>query len=275
MTRRLCFVVLDHRGDRYFHDVVQGLRRFSPGADVYWYDSGSAHDRRCDSDVPRLASSRPLAYAKVTPFFFDLFEWMVDQPYAYVVNVESDLAFINCGYAEFLDETMREADYMAPRFRRATPRTSRWRPYRSLRRELPDLLQVLGVNYTNEAFSPGQVFTPRYAERLLRSPLYGDLRDFVGGNQAPDRSFSLQEVLLPTLPDVLGLRACGYPPGMDAFNRYRPYHARQSVERARQRGDVFLVHPIRRDDRHPARQFVRALTQGQGERDGARDGGDR
>ncbi|MFE9098031.1 hypothetical protein [Streptomyces sp. NPDC007264] len=261
MGARLCFVVLDHAPDEYFEDLVRGIRRFCPGADVHWYDSGPAGlpAPRPTVDVPRLECSRPLAYAKVTPFFFDMLEWAADRGYDYVVNAESDMAFLNDGFEDFLSSAMADSDYLAPRFARKTPRTSRWRPYRSLRPELPELFDILGTDCTNEAFSPGQVFTPRYVHALLDSPWYPRLREFVARNQEPGRSFTLQEVLLPTLVDVLGLRAADYPAHMTACNRYRPYHAASSVAHAHRRGDVPFVHPVRRDAAHPARRFVRAL----------------
>ncbi|MEV5600306.1 hypothetical protein AB0L33_02560 [Streptomyces sp. NPDC052299] len=261
MAGRLCFVVLDHAPDEYVDDLVRGIRRFCPAADIYWYDSGPAGavGRRAPVDVERMECSRPLLYAKVTPFFFDMLEWAADRDYDYVVNVESDMAFINEGFEDFLASAMADNDYLAPRFARKTPNTSRWRPYRSLRPELPDLLDVLGMDYTNEAFSPGQVFTPRYIHTLLDSPWYPRLREFVARNQEPGRSFTLQEVLLPTLVDALGLRGSDYPAHMTAFNRYRPYHAASSVAKAHQRGDVPFVHPVRRDAEHAARRFVRAL----------------
>ncbi|MCX4763828.1 hypothetical protein OG562_23235 [Streptomyces sp. NBC_01275] len=261
MAARLCFVVLDHAPDDYFDDLVRGIRRFCPGADLHWYDSSPA-DRPAappTTGVPRLECSRPLTYAKVTPYFFDMLEWAADRDYDHVVNVESDMAFVNAGFEEFLATAMAELDYMAPRFARKTPKTSRWRPYRSLRPELPELFDILGIDHTNEAFSPGQVFSRRYVQTLLAAPWYPRLRAFVERNQEPGRSFTLQEVLLPTLADVLDLRAADYPAHMTACNRYRPYHAASSVARARRRGDVPFVHPVRRDGEHEARRFVRAL----------------
>lgn len=261
MSPQLCFVILEHAPDEFFDDLVRGIRYFCPNADVYWYDSGPAGlpAAEISADVPRLDCSRPLEYAKVTPFFFDILEWAAGRDYRYVVNAESDMAFVNHGFEDFLGTAMAETDYLAPRFARKTPKTSRWRPYRSLRPELPELFEILGTDCTNEAFSPGQVFTPRYIDALLSSPWYPRLREFIARNQEPGRSFTLQEVLLPTLADVLGLRAADYPAHMTRCNRYRPYHAAASVADACDRGDVPFVHPVCRDAGHPARRLVRSL----------------
>jgi hypothetical protein len=198
-------------------------------------------------------------YAKVTPFFFDMFEWAAEQPYDYIVNAETDMAWIKNGFEGFLRAAMAGFDYMAPAFKRDTPRTSRWRPYRSLRSELPELLDILGRSSTHQAFSPAQVFSAKYVKSLLDSTFYDELRAFVERNQAPDRSFTLQEVLMPTLVDVLGFPARGYPSYLATFNRYRPYHAATSVQRAATVPDAYFMHPIRRQHDDPARLTVRCL----------------
>jgi len=257
MTPRLCFLLLDHKGDEYFHDLVAGLRRFCP-ADIVWYDAGRIGGNRYTDGVPRLAASRPLEYAKEAPFFLDAFEWAAQHDYDYLVNVETDMAFVNHGYADFLARTMAECDYLAPRLEPHTPRTSRWRPYRSLRGELPELLGLLGIGHTHRAFNPGQVFSRTFVRAVLDAPFYGRLRDFVERNQQPGNSYSLPEVLMPTMAEALGLKFAGYPARHDAYNRYRPYHALKSVQSAAAEG-VHFVHPVRRDPDHPARRFVRSL----------------
>jgi hypothetical protein len=260
---RICLVALDHRHDDYLDDLFSGARAFCPDADLVLYDSsgsGRASPVAKRHDVPVLPISRHLEYAKVTTFFFDVFEWAADRSYDYLVNLETDMAFVRSGFEDFLGRVMAGVDHLAPRFGRRTPKTSRWRPYRTLKPELPELFEILGIDYTNECFSPAQVFSRRYVDTLLASPFYPRLRQFVADNRQTGRSFTLQEVLLPTLPDVLGLTVRDYPADAVAMNRYRPYHARAAIERARKRPGVHLVHPVRRDAAHPARQLVRELV---------------
>jgi hypothetical protein len=257
MAAKLCFVVIDHLGDEFFDDIVAGLEMMCPSSDIVWYDSGNGP--RTGVAPPRLACSRPLEYAKITPFFLDVFEWAANEGYDHVVNVESDMAFISRGFEDFLSRAMPGVDHMVPHFARRTPRSSRWRPYHSLRPELPELLEILGTDTTHQGFSPGQVFSARYVDRLLSSRMYPELRAFVERNQLPGRSFTLQEVLLPTLPELLGLVVQGYPDRMSAYNRYRPYHSLRSLRSAHSRGDVPFVHPVRRDPQHDARRFIRSL----------------
>jgi hypothetical protein len=258
----ICIVICDHRNDVYLQDIIDGINCFCPSADIAWYNSGNEPPQpgSAGASVTVLPRSRPLQYAKITPFFLDMFEWAAEQSYNYIINAETDMAFVRPGYDRFVAETMSEADYQAPGYVRDTPPTSRWRPYRSLRPELPELLSILGVRSTNQCFSPGQVFSARYIETFTNSPFYPELRDFVSRNQEPGRSFSLQEVLLPTAVDALGLTARTYPAHLMSLNRYRPYHAAGSILRARETPDAYFLHPVRRDETDGARQTVRMLT---------------
>jgi hypothetical protein len=255
-TPRVCVAIADHSADAYLDDLIAGLRRFFPEADVVWYDSGVTS--RSLPGVARLPCSRVHHYAKVAAMFFDLFEWWADQDHDYLINLETDLAVVNPG-VEVVANLMRDADYMAARLVTQVAATSRWRPYCSLRGELSELRDILGLDTVQGAFSPAQVFSRRYVGRILDSPFYPRLRDFVARNQAPDRSFTLQEVLLPTLAQVCGLRSRPYPAEHETYNRYRPYHALRSVRAARA-ANVPFVHPVRRIAEDAARQYVRALA---------------
>lgn len=255
-TPRLCVAVIDHSPDAYLDDLIAGLRTFFPGADIVWYDSGQA--TRTPPDVQRLPCSRIYSYAKIAGIFFDLFEWWIDEGHDYLINVETDLAVINPG-VEVVTDLMRDSDYMAAHLVAQVPTTSRWRPYLSLRPELPELCDILGTKTVQGAFSPAQVFSRRYIERIIDSSFYPRLRGFLERNQSPGGSFTLQEVLLPTLAQVRGLRLKSYPTEHEAFNRYRPYHALRSV-RAAQAASVPFIHPIRRNAENDARRYIRDLV---------------
>ena len=100
------------------------------------------------------------------------------------------------------------------------------------------------------------MFSRRYVESLIQHPRYSELRRLVAEN----RSFSLQEVLFPTLTDFLGLRLLGYPESHRTSNRYRPYQAVSGIHRALATPDVCFVHPIHREPGNPARKLVASLA---------------
>jgi hypothetical protein len=204
-----------------------------------------------------VPSPRRLFYAKVTPFFFDMFEWLLrdEIEFDYAINLETDMLFIRRGFENFIADFMSDCDYMAPRFARFTSKRSKWRPIRSLRPELPKWFQLFGFDHTNEGFSPGQVFSREFVEQLLNHPSYTDVCQLIRENQ----SFTLQEVLFPTLVDFLRLRGQGYPPEAETTIRYRPYLALSGVRKALAETDSYFVHPVRREMDNPARVFIRSL----------------
>ncbi len=257
-VKKSCFVIISDRIDDCFQDLLSGLRTFCPSVDVAWYNSGRRQP--APPGVIAIPHSRPLKYAKITPSLFDMLEWAADQDYAWVMNVESDMAFIKPGFEKFVEEQLKDVDYIAPGFRTHIPDISEWPAYRSLRAELPELLTILGMSHTNRCFNPGQVFSHTYFRTLTSSEIYADIRAFVERNQRPDRSFTLQELILPTLVDRFGLSARPYPDDVAIFNRYRPYLSAYDIELAERHPDAYFIHPVRREVQDPVRSFVKKLA---------------
>src|SRR5207248_592784 len=114
--------------------------------------------------------------------------------------------------------------------------------YRSLKPELERWRQVLHITDVNGAFNPGQIFSRRYIQSLLSLRQYRDISDLVEENQ----SFTLHEVLLPTLAEVMRMRVCPYPLELDPTIRYRPYQGISGIKRALTLPDAYFVHPVRR-----------------------------
>ncbi|MET9080795.1 pentapeptide repeat-containing protein [Streptomyces sp. NPDC004237] len=244
--------------DEALEDLVLSLRMFCPGADVAWYNSGPPKDT--PFGMHTVTPCRPLKYRKVAPAFFDMFEWALDAGYDRVVNVETDLAFIRPGFLTFLDDYMQGADYLGPGLRREIPAISLWPAYRTLAGEREELSSILGMSHMNRGFSPAQVFGRGYISAVLSSDRYPSLRAFVERNQQPQRSITLQELLLPSLADSVGVTSRPYPAHLGQFNRYRPYQAPIDVEQALSTSDAFFVHPIRRHREDPVRSYVRGLV---------------
>lgn len=255
---RVCLVLLEDRPGPATHDLLLSARQLAPDFEIFWYDSsaGMRHEHGCFG-ATRLDSSRPLKYAKVTPFFFDALEWFVaNGDFDLMINIESDMVFTGSGLSAFFAAALRDHDYMVPRLQRNVSVKSKWRPYRSLRKELPELAEILGHRALHGGFSPGQVFTRRYADKVLSAPFYAELRRFIDSNQGADMSFTLQEILLPTLGGMWDLRARDYPEADLQYIRYRPYHSVASYRKAVAIGSPF-VHPISRDEENNTRIAVR------------------
>jgi hypothetical protein len=259
MMKQIVMVIVAHDDPGSLTEAVSNARYFCPQARLYLYNSGDDPSLGADLGIEMVPSPRRLYYAKVTPFFFDMFEWLVTAGvrFDYAINLETDMLFIRAGFESFIYSAMKNCDYMAPRFARFTSRKSRWRPIRSLRPELKDWYEVFGFCYTHEAFSPGQVFSRAYIEKLLGHPRYSEILRLLKQN----RSYTLQEVLFPTLIDLLQVNGRNYPDEMRPVIRYRPYQAVSGVKRALALENAYFVHPVRRNLDDPARVFIRSLLQ--------------
>jgi hypothetical protein len=255
---KTCFVVISNTVDDAFEDLVLSLRRFCPSADIAWYNSGV--QRETPFGIRRVLGGRPLKYMKITPAFFDIFEWAAREECDRIVNVETDLAFINPGFLEFLQRQMRDVDYLAPELRCRIPQVSLWPAYRTLAGERQELAEILGMSYLNRCFSPAQVFGRGYISAVLSSDIYPRIRAFVERNQQPQRSWTLQELLLPSLADSIGVTLRSYPAHMARFNRYRPHQAPLDLNTARTASDAYFIHPVRRNDDDPVRSHIKELV---------------
>ncbi|MGW4911719.1 hypothetical protein [Streptomyces sp. NPDC004270] len=258
MSAATCFVIISNTVDGAFEDLVLGLRAFCPEADIAWYNSGTRRDT--PFGLRRVSRDRPLKYMKITPCFFDIFEWSISQGYDQFINLETDMVFVRPGFLEFVAQQMKEVDYVAPGLRRDIPSISLWPAYRTLAGERAELSAILGIDHLNRCFSPAQIFGRGYVSAVLSSGNYAQIRSFVERNQQPGRSWTLQELILPSLADSVGATSRSYPLHMTPFNRYRPFQAPLDLEIAQTASDAFFLHPVRRTADDPVRRRAKNLA---------------
>lgn len=254
----LVLVLLAHDDRTALAEAVDNARSFCPDARLVLYNSGDDPGLGAGLGLTHFPAPRRYRYAGIAGFFLDVFEWLAEtgDPFDAVVNLETDLLFIRPGFEAFVDAQLASADYLAPNLVRRRRLDTDWRPMRSLRPEFEDWFQLFGFRHLHGTFSPAQVFSRRYVETLLADPRYPELRRLVAAN----RSYTLQEVLYPTLTEALGLRLAGYPEAHRTSNRYRPYQAVSGVRRALAIPDAYFVHPVRRTPGDPARRLIGELT---------------
>lgn len=254
---KILFVILAHDDKTSLIHLVENIKHYCDKTSIVLYNSGDDPTLGDGLDISLFPNPRRLYYAKVVRFFFDVFEWLHKSniDFDYFINLETDMLFIKKGFERFIEESMQGVDYLGPDYQRFTSKKSRWRPIRSLRPELKRWYELLGFEYTHQAFSPAQVFSRKYIETLLNHPQYDDILRLISLNQ----SFTLQEVLLPTLPDFLKLNACSYPNALKPINRYRPYQGIPGIKRALSTPDAYFVHPVRREPDNEARIFIQSL----------------
>lgn len=259
----LLFTILAHERP-YLPELVANVRHFNPGSPIALYNSGNDPNLGDGLGLLHVTPSRPLSYARVAPFFLDTFEWLHNAAastsnahiqYDYLINLETDMLFIRTGFQTWLEGAMQHCDYMAANYTTEVNMHSTARYIRTLRPELSQWYDLFGFEHIHIGFSPGMVFSRRYVDRLVGHGQYGRIRAMVEDS----RAMSLQEVLLPTLAEYLGLWARGYPKAGREFNRFRPFQTARNVARALTVNDVYFVHPVPRDGGNGARVMIDGL----------------
>jgi len=255
----IILAILAHNTDA-LPDLVANARHFNPGATLALYNSGNDPTLGDGLDIDRIIPSRPLTYAHVMPFFLDTFEWLHTNSiqYDYLVNLETDMLFVKAGYETWTDAAMRHTDYMTANYTTEVNTHSITRCVYTLRPYLAQWYDLLGFEHVHIGFSPGMVFSRRYVDRLVGHGQYGRIKAMVEDSRD---AMSLQEVLLPTLAEYLGLWARGYPKVGREFNRFRPYQTLATARRAITTNDVYFVHPVPREGDNAARMMVREMVE--------------
>ena len=257
--KTIIMVILAHDDPDSLFDLIENTRHFCPSSRLMLYNSGIDHSLGKGLDLDILPISRQQLYAKITSFFFDVFEWLVknDVTYDYVINLETDMLFIRHGYEEWVASEMSGYDYMAPNLVKFVSPRSKWRPYKSLRPELSNWYDFFGFKYVHGAFSPAQIFSQRYVESMVKHKQYPELRRLIAEN----KSYTLQEILFPTLPDTFALAMKSYPSELKPIIRYRPYQAVSGIRRAINTPQAYFVHPVRRELNNAARILIHSLRE--------------
>jgi hypothetical protein len=257
MAKKIALVILTHENRPALEDMINNVKHFCPNADVLLYNSGDDPKLSDGLDVIPITPSQQLYYARIMPFFLDLFNWLEKKglPYDYVVNLDNDVLFIRHGFETFLENYMNDCDYLVQWFQKYTPKTSKWRPIRSLRPELSSWYHFFGFEYTHRGFNPGQTFSKVYIEKLITHPKYTQMLELISKN----KSYTLHEVLFPTLTDFLKLEGKSYPEQLKSIIRWRPYQAVSGVNAALLTDNAYFIHPVKLEIDDPARRLVRSL----------------
>src|SRR5882762_9660835 len=100
MIKRIIMVMVAHEDSDSLADAVENARFFCPAVKLYLYNSGDDPSLGTGLGIEMVPSPRRLYYAKVTPLFFDIFEWLMNEsiPFDYAINLETDMLFIRKGF---------------------------------------------------------------------------------------------------------------------------------------------------------------------------------
>jgi len=250
-------VILAHEDPDALADVVRNIRHFCPHADLLFYNSGPDPSLGEGLDLPVIPNSNQQTYENLTPYYLDVFEWLINSSisFDYFVHLESDMLFIDHGFENWLVSAMEGYDFMASHLSKFHKMKQHY-PYKTIRPELPNWYKLFGFEYVHWGFNPGYVFSRKYVESIVNFKDLPTLREMVENSKA----FALQEILLPTFTDVLGLEGRPYPRrGNRRSNRFRPYIKVWAIRAALKNPQIFFVHPVSRKVNNKARVYIRNL----------------
>jgi len=264
---RNVYACLVHERLECVEDLVRNLRRLDPASAVLLYNGST--DPKFLSRSPRLTelgavvhpSPRPMVWGRLHDFAVDCMEHALNAlPFDLLTIVDSDQLLLRPGYVEFMASRIELSglgmlstspgrhgrESRQPTIRSAWQDLSRWRPWIT---SFPRGLDF----YVHWTFWPGTVFTHEGAARIVRR--FRSDRELAKTLDRCRLSVT-EEVLLPTLAVLLGLRVDKNPTCQD-WVRYRPYHSEEDCEAALGRADAFFMHPVARRFDDPGRLHLR------------------
>lgn len=266
---RNVFACLVHESPECVVDLVRNLRHLDPDSAVVLYNGGK-NPRLLDGlflrgrdGVVVHPAPRPLEWGRLHDFAVDCMRFALEHvPFDALTVVDSDQLGLRPGYSDRLAAVLAENPGVgllgscpgvqrpgataAPPAAVAHAEFDLWRPF---------LRQFPGgeSEFVHWTFWPSTVFTAAAAGGLVRmfdeDPLLADLL-------RKTRVWATEEVILPTLVALLGLRVAANPCGYD-YVKFRAAYSAAQIDAALARPDAYWVHPVPRRYDDPVRRQVR------------------
>ena len=273
------FACLVHEEPEVIWDLVSNLRCLDPASQVLLYnntpDASLLEDRRFHTEpgVAIFPDPRVHPYGVLHGFMTDCMKWACENTrFDTITNVDSDQMLLHPGYTERLAHITEQhpnlgmlgsspaspswpdarsgrslgPTWLAYPQRKALVEYDAWRPF---------LKRYDGVldRFPRWTFWPCTVFSRRASEgilALLENSLL--LHTLIRRNRIP----STEEVILPTLVDVLGLDLVRTPFD-EACVRFKVEYTVEDLAESLQTPGRFWMHPVPRRIDHPLRVSLR------------------
>jgi len=251
---KICFMILVHEQRELVKDLIDNVRNYCPNSTMVLYNGGG-DQALCDNlGVPVCPSSRKLERGFTTIYFLETMEWLEEMgvDYEYLINIDSDALFIKRGYEDFIEKQMRDTDYMAVKLR--IPEED-WYIGNELKKDLNRWKNLFNVNPFYGIFNVGQVFN----KSLVKALLHPKRKDKLKSALLKTISFGSDEIFFVNIAKELGFRIKSYPNKTDEMViRYRPYITLDEIVYSlNEINESWLFHPINRDNKDLARNFIK------------------
>lgn len=247
---KVLFALLVHEDEEVLAAQLENIKQFNKSAEIVLYNGGTDGSFGERFQLSICPYSRPLKWGFLAPYLWDVMRWLEELrvPYDYLVNLDSDMLFIKHGFAEYLDQKMKNADCMGWHLKKATPKFKHSGNYviRSMWKKWEIWQPFFHTSYFLRYFNPGQVYRHSIVRRMLSSVHIQQVEHLF--QQAP--VFALEEMFFVTLSSACGGRVKEYP--RDAKRRRKYFAVRGSkaissveLEKARWDPHYYWVHPVK------------------------------
>lgn len=274
------FACLVHEKPDVVWDLVANLRGLDPTSTVLLYnnsgDNALLEDSCFHADPQVLVYPEPRLhpYGVLHGYMFDCMRWVCQNlKFDTITNVDSDQLLLHPGYSERLTQIVEQHPNLG--LLQSSPATSRWpldilglppgrplltHPERTALEEAGAWRPFL-ENYTDGTyrfpqwtFWPGAMFTRQAAQAVL-SLLDGNLylRALIGRS----RMFATEEVILPTLVELLGYDLVRTPFDETCL-RFKTQYILDALKESFEAPDRFWMHPVPRESDDPLRASIRS-----------------
>jgi hypothetical protein len=249
--------VLAHADRPALEALLRNIAVFAPEADVVLFNGGHDANLARGLDIEVCPHSRPLEYGHIAPFHYLTMKWLHEERrrFSFVVTAECDMALIRGGFPEYLRSVLarRDSSYLGVGL---WERTHGRFPIGMTRQKWERVWQpIFGIECPYGALNPGQVFGPRFVERLMAFPRLDELVERLERTTV----WAMEELVYPTLAVTLDC-APWWHPGHPAITlqRHTPLEYKSFLEIPQ----VQWVHKVGTKPTDVDRRIVDDLTDG-------------
>lgn len=249
----ICFAILVHDNRELVKQLIDNIRYYCPNSIMMLYNGGE-DPTLCDGlGVPVCPSSRKLERGWTTVYFLETMEWLEKQgiEYNYFINIDSDALFIRKGYEEFIQNEMKDTDYMAVKLR--IPEED-WYIGNELKKDIHRWEKLFNLHPFYGIFNVGQVISRPLVKALLEL----EKKEKLKAALSETVSFGSDEFFFVNLAKELGFKMKKYPNETDEeMIRYRPFFTlEEMIHYLTATPNTWLCHPVIRDQQDPVRKFI-------------------
>lgn len=255
---RICFVILAHENEQVLKNQVDNIRKYNPQSKVVLYNGGKDPEFGKGIDIDICPYSRPVQVPNLGRVFYDVMKWLEesDIDYEFLINVDSDIMFVNPGFETFLQECMKDYHFMGLWMRKIEVECNDpwWWPAYTLWHEGWEKWNPFFQtnDYIIGTLNAMQVYRREIIQKMLNRIDIEKLEELVAKTEV----YAIEEMLYGTLAARNGGKWRRYPTYFQEYIRLGDPFTLNEIKKAKEDPSVFFVHPIARHIEDLARKWI-------------------